>query len=137
MKDTSTQRIMVGIKEEQIKEGDPSFLVNLLSDFEKDEIEKVKSLRGGVSFMFPNVSEYPFAFLMWSMGLYTKYPNFAYFVDKKSVDFIVEGMLYDMKSPPADKDKLLNNVHRKGVDFGIKSGYTKEEMLGYFNIIDN
>jgi hypothetical protein len=133
MKDTGTQRIMVGIKEEQIKEGDPSFLVNLLSDFEKDDVDKVRSLRGSVSLMFPKVSEYPFAFLMWSMGLYTKCPNFAYFVDKESVDFIVQGMLYDMKSPPADKGKLLNNLYDKAVDFGTKYGYTKEEMTTYFS----
>jgi len=126
-------KILVALKVEQVKNGDPDFIVNLLSDFEKDDVDKVRSLRGGVSVMFPNISEYNFAFLMWSMGLYTKYPNFAYFLNKESIDFVVNGMMFEMKSPPADKDKLLNNLYNKAVDFGIKYGYTKEEMATYFS----
>ncbi|MFA5131763.1 MAG: hypothetical protein WC444_00360 [Candidatus Paceibacterota bacterium] len=133
MTEINPHKILIGIRAEQIKNGDPDFIVNLLTDFEKDDTEKIKSLRGSVSLMFPKVSEYPFAFLMWSMGLYTKYPNFAYFLDKESGDFIVESMLYDMKSPPADKGKLLNNLYSKAVDFGIKYGYSKEEMATYFS----
>ena len=132
MTEIKRHKILVALKAEQVKNGDPDFIVNLLSDFEKDDVDKVRSLRGSVSIMFPNISEYPFAFLMWSMGLYTKYPNFAYFLNKESIDFIVEGMLYDMKSPPADKGKLLNNLYDKAVDFGTKYGYTKEEMATYF-----
>lgn len=133
MTETNPHKILIGIRAEQIKNGDPDFIVNLLTYFEKDDTEKIKSLRGSVSLMFPKVSEYPFAFLMWSMGLYIKCPNFAYFVDKESVDFIVTGMLYDMKSPPADNGKLLSNLYTKAVNFGNKYGYTKGEMTAYFS----
>jgi hypothetical protein len=133
MTEIKPHKILVAVKTEQIKNGDPDFIVSLLSGFEKDDADKIKSLRGGVSVMFPNIKEYNSAFLMWSMGLYTKYPNFAYFLNKESIDFVVDGMLYDIKSPPADKGKLSNNLYSKAVDFGIKYGYTKEEMSAYFS----
>lgn len=122
-------KILVGIKAEQIKEGDPSLLVSLLSDFEKDSPEKVKSLRGSISLMFPNVNDYSLAFLMWTLGLYVKYNNFAYFLDKESMDFI------NNNTTKTDQ-KGTNTLICNAIDFGIRFGYTQEEMLNYFEITE-
>lgn len=125
-------KILVGIKAEQIKEGDPSFLVSLLSDFEKGSPEKVKTLRGSVSLMFPNVDEFPLAFLMWTLGLYAKNKDFAYFLDKESIDFINNETLKRNSKEIIKPDTFTC----RAVDFGVRFGYTKEEMFNYFEITE-
>lgn len=126
-------KILVGVKAEQIKAGDPSFLINLLSSFEKDSTEKIKSLRGSISLMFPNnVNDYPLAFLMWTLGLYAKYNNFAYFLDKESIDFINKETLKENTQKIHSPSAFTKNA----VNFGVRFGYTEEEMKEYFNIIN-
>lgn len=132
MTEINPHKILIGIRAEQIKNGDPSFLVNLLSGFEEDTPENLKSLRGSVSLMFPNVNEYPLAFLMWTLSLNAKYKNIAYFLEKESIDFINERTLNEEA-----KKIPLNYFTERAINFGIKHGYSKEEMLDYFNITSN
>jgi len=95
MDNVKPYRIMTGITEEQIRAGDPSFLIKMLTDLENENPEKMKASGFSVTLMFPSVREYPLAFTMWALGLYAKYPNYKYFLDKETVDFINEVTLGD------------------------------------------
>lgn len=125
-----TNKILIGITEEQIQSGGAAYLVGVLTTLESHDVEKIKALRGGVSLMFPPVKDRSLAFLMWSLGLHAKYPNFAYFLDKESLDFIYRETLKENLKKVTPPGASICNA----IDFGTQYGYTEEEMLEYFNV---
>ena len=88
MNTLNPKKILIRITEEQIKNGDPDFLIGILNDLERKNSEEVKLLENSVCLMFPDIRHYPLAFNMWVLGLHVKYPNFKYFLDKESLDLI-------------------------------------------------
>lgn len=144
MNNIKPYKVLVRITDEQIKSKNAKYLIEILSDLEKQDPEKVKASRGGVSLMLPDVSKNLDGYALWVMSLYMTYRNFGYFLDAESLALIKKGFLQEILWE-SEKVKEFNQEDRNmaysyyctsfATRLGVSIGYTESDMENYFNDI--
>jgi len=129
------QKIVIKVSEEELKTGTPTSIIEAITALSKSGY--LKDLRGVVSISIENHDKYlrSFPLSFWAMGLYVQFRHLAYFLDKESTALILFGMIDGSKYTEEMKENFMVKIVNDAIDFGVTSGYTKEEMLDYFKSI--